>query len=127
VLVGALLTAISPLMAQSGRVRIRVTDATGSVVPNAEVSLLGADEKATRTARTDAVGEAVFMDLPLGDCRFTVAVPGFQTRRLTANIRNGDEVQLAAILELGLLGEVVVVEAVVVPKPAKRRSWLILP
>jgi hypothetical protein len=102
-------------MAQTGRVRIRVTDATGAVVPNAEVSLLGADEKATRTARTDAVGEAGLMDLPFGDCRFTVAASGFQTRRLTATIRNGDEVQLGARLELGSIGEVVVVEAASVP------------
>ena len=40
VLAGALLTAISPLMAQAGRVRVRVTDLADGIVPGAEVSLV---------------------------------------------------------------------------------------
>lgn len=66
VLVGALLTAISPLMAQTGRVRIRVTDATGASIPGAVASLLGPDNKPMRTARADAMGQIVLTDLPFG-------------------------------------------------------------
>jgi Carboxypeptidase regulatory-like domain len=117
VLVGALLTAISPLMAQTGRVRIRVTDATGAVVPGAVASLLGADDKPVRTAQSDGMGEIEFGDLPFGDCRFTVATPGFQTRRLTVTIRNGDEVKIEATLEIAFMGEVVMVGK-------RRRRWL---
>ena len=42
-------TAISPLMAQSGRVRIRVIDLTGAVILSAAASLLGGDDKRTWT------------------------------------------------------------------------------
>jgi hypothetical protein len=115
VLVGALLTAISPLMAQTGRVLIRVTDASGAVIPGAVASLLGADDKVIRTARSDGLGEIVLTDLPFGDSRFTIATPGFQTRRLTVTIRNGDEVKIETTLEIGLMGEIVTVG----PVPAK--------
>jgi hypothetical protein len=105
-------------MAQTGRARIRVTDATGAVVPGAVASLLGPDDKPIRTARADAIGEIVFGDLPFGDCGFTVATPVFQTQRLTATIRNGDEVKIEAVLEIGtLMGQVVMVVK-------RRRHWL---
>jgi hypothetical protein len=111
VLVGALLTAISPLMAQTGRVRIRVTAASGAVVPGAVGSLLGADDKSKKTA--NGMGEIVFTDLPFGDCRFTVAMPGFKNRSLTVTIRNGDEVKIEAVLDIGsTMGDVVTVETV---------------
>jgi hypothetical protein len=110
VMVGALLTAISPLMAQTGRVRIRVTDATGAVVPGAVGSLLGTDDKSKKTA--NEAGEIVFTDLPFGDCRFTVAMPGFKNRSMTTTIRNGDEVKIEAVLEIGSMGGAVMVETV---------------
>jgi uncharacterized surface anchored protein len=120
VLVGALLTAISPLMAQTGRVRIQVTDASGAVVPGAVASLLGPDDNVIRTARSDGLGEIVLTDLPFGDCRFAVATPGFKARRLTVTVRNGDEVKIEAVLEIGAtMGDVVTVESIV-PKKSKR-------
>jgi hypothetical protein len=120
VLAGALLTAISPLMAQSGRVRIRVTDGAGAVVPGAEVSLLGPDNQPTRTEKTNGAGEIVFQDLPVGDARFTIVEQGFQIRRLTVTIRNGDEVKIETTLDVGLVGEFVTV------KRRSRWRWLIL-
>lgn len=119
VLIGALLTAISPLMAQAGRVRIRVTDPTGAVIPTARASLLGPNDKPIRTAGANEVGEIVFTDLPLGDARFAVVEQGFPTRRLTALIQNGEEVKMEAALDGALVGEIV---------PVKKRSrwrWLI--
>jgi len=86
VLVGALLTAISPLMAQSGRVRIIVTDTTGAVIPTAEASLLGSENTRLRTEHANERGEIVFGDLPLGNCRFTVFTRGsFATQQLATN------------------------------------------
>ena len=139
VLVGALLTAISPLMAQTGRVLIRVTDQNGAVVTTAEASLLGADAKPTRTMRANYAGEIAWMDLPLGNCRFAVIASGFKTRPLVVTLRNGDEVKIEATLEVGTIGEVVTVDTVSVeahptpafsarapePKRTKRRPWLI--
>lgn len=117
VLLGALLTAISPLMAQTGRVRIRMTAPNGAVIPGAEASLLGADDKSTRTAQTDEAGEIVFADLPIGNCRLMVWAPGFQKRLFTATIGTRDEVKIEAALEIGFVGEVVMV------KPHKRWRW----
>lgn len=72
VLMGALLTAISPLMAQSGRVRIRVTDAMGTVVPQAEASLSSSGDEPIFTARADEAGEIVLTGLSMGDARIKV-------------------------------------------------------
>lgn len=121
VLAGALLTAISPLMAQAGRVRIRVTDPAGTVIPGARVSLLGPDNTPTRTEQTDERGEIVFADLPVGDCRLAVAVIGFSTRRLTVPVRGGDELKVEAVLQVGFVGEVVTVtqDAPLIKKPER--------
>jgi hypothetical protein len=119
VLVGALLTAISPLLAQAGRVRIRVTDPTGAAVSAARASLLGPDNKPTRTERANEKGEIVFVDLPFGDSHFAVDCMGFQTSRLTATVKNGDEEQIETTLQVGMVGEFVTVrkEAVTIKKP----------
>jgi uncharacterized surface anchored protein len=111
-------------MAQTGRVRIRVTDVTGAVIPGAVVSLLGPDDKSVRTAQADEVGEIVFTGLPFGDCRFTVVAPGFKTRPLTITIRSGDELKIEAALEVGSMGGGVIVEAIA-PEKAKRWPWSI--
>jgi hypothetical protein len=110
VLVGALLTAISPLMAQSGRVRIRVTDPAGEVIPGAEAFLLGPDGRPQLTKQADDLGEIVLTDLPIGDSRVNVSCQGFASLPLTVTVRNGDEVKVEARLALGVVGEVVTVE-----------------
>jgi len=120
VLVGALLTAISPLMAQSGRVRIRVTDATGAVIPVAQACLLGRDDKPIRTAHANEVGEILFADLPLGDCRITVDAPQFIRQIVTTTLQGGDEAKLEVALRVGAVGEIVTIKA------HRRWWWLFL-
>jgi hypothetical protein len=119
VLLGLLLTAISPLLAQTGRVRIRVTDPTGAVVPNARAYLLGPNDKPSQTAEANEAGEIVFTDLPIGNSRFEVTEMGFRTLRLTATIRDSEEVKIEAPLDIGFVGEVVLV------KKRSRWHWLI--
>ncbi len=106
VLVAALLTAVAPLMAQSGRVRIVVKDPTGTVIANAEAVLHGGDGKAIRT--NDA-GEIVWTDLPLGSATFVVRSSGFMQRSVTVMVRNGEEVRAEVTLEPGTVGTVVAV------------------
>jgi len=101
-------------MAQAGRVRIRVTDPTGAVVPTARASLLGSDDKPVRTEQVNESGEIIFTDLPLGDSRIAVVSPGFPTRRLTVTLRNGDEVRVETSLGVGFVGEIV---------PIRKRRW----
>jgi hypothetical protein len=81
VLVGALLTAFAPLMAQTGRIRVRVMDPTDTPVAKARVSILNARGDAIQTAVADGAGEVVFSDLPMGDCRIMAESPGFASWR----------------------------------------------
>jgi len=117
VLIGAMLTAISPLMAQSGRVRIRVIDESGAVIPNAEVSLLGKDQKPVLTKRANEAGEVVLTDLPIGDSRVSVSVNGFRTLSLSVTIQSTDELTVNAKLQIGPVSMGVVVYA----EPAEKR------
>jgi hypothetical protein len=114
VLAGALLTAISPLMAQSGRVRIRVTDATGGKIPGAEASLLGNGDKLT-VGRADAAGEIVLTGLPIGESRITLSHPGFKSLPLVVTIGNSDELNVDAKMEVGPFTMGVIVEAQLPP------------
>src|ERR1019366_4435665 len=93
ILVGAMLTAISPLMAQSGRVRIRATDASGVVRPEAKASILGQDGKPGLTTHANEQGEIVFGDLPIGNSKITVASQGFSRRDIVVTIRNAEDVR----------------------------------
>jgi hypothetical protein len=103
-------------MAQTGRVRIRVTDPIGGVIPTAQALLLGSDSKPSRTAQANEAGEIVLTDLPFGDCRIAVVAPGFSTRTLTVTLRNGDEEKIETALDFGLVGEFVSVKT-------RRRWW----
>jgi hypothetical protein len=121
ILVGALLTAVSPLFAASGRVRFRVLDLTGDPVPKASIALLDSEEKTVQCVETDHLGEAVLMDLPLGNSRVAVTSPGFQKRRLTLTLHNGKEVKAELHLWLPIVGTTVELKA---KPPEKRHGWL---
>jgi hypothetical protein len=103
ILVGALLTAVTPLWAQTGPVRFRVIDSLGSAIPAATVSLLGADDQPIRTELANDAGESVWTDLPLGDSHLRVTVPGFKSRLLTVTVTKGEEQILDAQLEVGCI------------------------
>jgi Carboxypeptidase regulatory-like domain len=91
---------VSPVWTQTGRVLIRVTDPSGSVIPAADVSLLGANNQPIRTVAADNAGESVWTDLNLGDSRFRVSEPGFISRVLTVATSNGEKQDIEARLEL---------------------------
>jgi len=94
-------------MAQSGRVRIHVTDSTGAIIPNAAAAVLGEDGSPLRTARSNEAGEIIFVDLPIGDLRLTVSAPGFSGLPLTVTSRTSHEVKVDAKLQVPFIGEVV--------------------
>ena len=140
ILIGAFFTAISPLLAQSGRVRIRVTDVTGGVIRRAQIALLGSDDKPLRTEQADEMGEFVWTDLPFGESKISVASTGFATRRLVVTVRNSEEVKVDAQLQVGTNGGATLVELypsgplvanpdppaeVAKPPRPKRRWWQI--
>ena len=119
VLVAAFLTTISPLMAQSGRVKIQVTDLTGASISNAEVTLLGS--MPVRALKTNPAGEVVWTELAMGDSKFEIRSPGFRMRTLVITLRNDEEVITQSILEVG---EITMGAMVEVEKPKKLfRKW----
>ena len=87
-------------MAQAGRVRIKVTDFIGAVIPGVEASLLGPDEKPILAGRTDESGEIVLSGLPIGNSRVILSKPGFKKLPLVITIRNADELKVHAKLEV---------------------------
>ena len=141
-LVTAFMAAVSPLMGQIGRVRIVVTDTAGFTIPTAKSSLLGVGNSPTRTMPADAIGEIVWLNLPIGDSRFAVSAPGFKTRVLSVAIRSGDEVKIQTTLDvreedITVIAAAPTLETTPPPPPivavdpppnthpSKRRHWLI--
>lgn len=116
-----LLTTISALLAQDGRLLVAVSDAGQGVVANAEVAAACAGG-ATGKARTDAKGVASFTALPAGDCLVTVRRPGFREWRGSVALTAGSQGRLAARLEVSDPGTRLDVR----PKPVVRRfmDWL---
>ena len=94
VMAGVLLTTISPLLAQDGRVRVVVTDATGAVANGAEVRI------GDRRLKTDALGVVSFVGLPVGRVEVVASSSGFKIWRGTINVLNGAELKVEARLEV---------------------------
>lgn len=122
ILVGALLTTVSPLFAASGRVRRRVIDPNGDPLPKTNIELLDRDNKTVQSVETDDSGQAVLIGIPLGDSRFGLEDPGLQKRELTLTLRNDKEVKVEVHLWPPIVGTTVSVK----PKPPRKRDgWLL--
>lgn len=98
VMAGVVLTTISPLLAQDGRVRVVVTDATGAGVQFADVTV------GDRRVKADENGVASLVGLPVGRVEIMASSPGFKSWRGSFNVLNGTEVKVDARLEVGSLG-----------------------
>jgi hypothetical protein len=112
VLVCLLLTL--PVVAQkfTGTIRGAVTDASGAVVPNAEVTITNEGTSDTRTVTTNDQGEYVVLEMPAGMYTVSVKKSGFKQA-----INRGVELHVAstvvsnAMLQVGNVSEEVTVEA----------------
>lgn len=102
ILVGAILLATAPLLAQSGRVRIHVMDTASRAIPNAEASLFGNDGGSIPVGRANEDGEIVLAGIPAGDAKIRVTYNGFRPLLLTVHIPNTTELKLDARLEVGV-------------------------
>jgi hypothetical protein len=63
----------------SARLSGEVSDASGAVVPNAQVTALNTDTNLTATATSDDAGNYAFNSLPVGHYKVTAAATGFET------------------------------------------------
>ncbi len=112
----ALALACAPALAVaqsvSGTILGTVTDSSGSVIPNAKVTIVNEGTGLTRTVQSDSNGEFTAPQLPTGHYTVIAELTGFKTLTLS-NIELGVD-QRARIdlkLEVGAMTESVSVEA----------------
>lgn len=90
-----------------------VTDKTGSVLPETNVTIVADDTKLTRSQNTNANGSYDFVNLPIGAYTLTFTHQGFQTQRIPSIVVQADRtVTVNATLPIGQVGTVVEVDAV---------------
>ena len=82
----------STLLAQQtlGGITGDVTDPSGSVIPNATITVLDEQTSLTRTVVTNGGGDYSFVNLPIGSYTVTFAVTGFETQKTPHIIVQGN-------------------------------------
>ena len=73
---------VGPVLAQQtlGGITGAVTDTSGSVIQNAEVTVLGEQTGLTRTVKSNGEGEYLFVNLPIGTYTVTYTAEGFEVQ-----------------------------------------------
>lgn len=101
------------LFAQSvSQISGTVKDASGSAIPNAQVTVTQTDTGVTRTAETDASGIYSLPSLPLGPYRMEVKKEGFATYIQSGIVLQVDTAPtIDPVLKVGAVSESVQVEA----------------
>jgi hypothetical protein len=93
-----------------GSITGTVTDATGAVVPNADVTLLNTDQGITLETKSSSSGGYVFSPVRIGHYSITVMAPGFGTttqKNITVSV--GSQVEVNVSLKTGGASETVTV------------------
>ncbi|MBI3683891.1 MAG: carboxypeptidase regulatory-like domain-containing protein, partial [Acidobacteria bacterium] len=101
----------SVLLAQSyqGEIVGAVTDVSGSLIPEAQLSLIQMDTGRQQAARADAQGRFRFLQLPPGRYRLEVQHPGFRKSQQSLTLEVGSRALVDVALQVGELTESVVV------------------
>lgn len=88
-----------------------VTDPTGTVIPNAKVDAKRLPNGPAASTTSDANGRYQFTNLAPGEYEITFTMPGFKSyiHKLTA--RNGQRLQINALLQVGNVSETIAVQA----------------
>ena len=111
--------AVSALLAPSAMAQVTtadivgtVTDATGAVIPNAQVTVVNLDTRETRTDTASGSGDYQFTLLPVGRYSITVKVAGFKTSTTPVlAVEAGDRARNDVHMVTGGESETVTVEA----------------
>ncbi|MBI3697653.1 MAG: carboxypeptidase regulatory-like domain-containing protein, partial [Acidobacteria bacterium] len=93
------------LMAQSyqGEIAGTVTDASGSLIPKAQLSLIQIDTGRQQAAAADAQGRFRFLQLPPGRYRLEVQHPGFRKFQQSLTLEVGSRALVDVALQVGEL------------------------
>jgi hypothetical protein len=95
-----------------GRIRGRVTDATGASVPTVSVIAANTDTGISKSTSTGADGTFEFLNLPIGSYKVTATKAGFKTFSATGIALTVNAIYVLNVpLEIGQLSEQVMVEA----------------
>ncbi len=88
------------------------TDASGAVLPNANVTLTNLGTREQRNAVTNGSGDYTFTLLPVGRYSVSVRAPGFKVSTIeNLSVEAGDRARADAHLELGAESQTVEVQA----------------
>ncbi|MCL4402294.1 MAG: carboxypeptidase regulatory-like domain-containing protein, partial [Acidobacteria bacterium] len=104
------------LYAQStaGRITGIVTDATGAVIPGAEVTIANTDTTVVNRAQTNASGVYLAVSLLAGHYQVDVQAQGFRRKEIRSLVlQTGQELRIDVQLELGAVTEAIEVQATV--------------
>ncbi len=107
-----LLSAPYALAAEAGALRGQVLDTDGLAVPDAVVTLSGAEIGGELVAQSDGDGRFRFLSVPIGTHDVLVTRPRFTTVRTTVTVRLGESAYLEIELQVAsTAGAEIVVEA----------------
>jgi hypothetical protein len=104
----------SPLLAQQtlGGITGEVTDSSGSVIQNADVTITGEQTGLTRTVKSNGSGEYQFVNLPIGTYTLTYTAEGFQVQSTPHITVQADRTATVnASLKAGSKGQTIEVDA----------------
>ncbi|MCU1258989.1 MAG: Cna domain protein [Bryobacterales bacterium] len=96
----------------SASLNVNVLDATGSAIPNATITLSGADQRFTRTAAAGAAGKYLIAALPPGTYRLSLKAAGFMDQHTSAlELSSGQTGSLNITMQLAAQASQVSVQA----------------
>ena len=95
-----------------GGITGEVTDASGGVIPNATVTVVGEQTSLTRSAKSNGSGEYSFVNLPIGTYTLTYSADGFEVQKTQHITVQADRTAtINAALKVGQTSTTVEVEA----------------
>ncbi|PYX79508.1 MAG: hypothetical protein DMG70_27655 [Acidobacteria bacterium] len=99
-------------LAQEGTIVGTVTDPTGSVVPNATITITSIKTGQSRTLKTNESGQYVAPDLAIGEYNIQAHAPGFKiVERKNVVLNVADRARIDFAMQMGAAQETVTVEA----------------
>jgi hypothetical protein len=108
---GKLVGGIAPLTLLPGQLGGYIVDASGAVLPNAQVSVIQLDTGAVRNAATDYSGRWIVSGMPSGRVKITASSPGFKTTVRNLNHDANYSTSYNFALQIGALNESVEVQS----------------
>src|SRR5882672_5224276 len=107
----SMLTPFAHAQQTLGGITGTVTDASGAIVADATVTLVGDQTKLTRSQNSNSNGGYLFVNLPIGAYTLTFTHAGFQTQTIPSILVQANRtVSLNAELKVGNVSEAITVE-----------------